>query len=219
MTEIRLKREFPAVKGDGKRYFGGAQAWSTHKYVRGYGCGVIACANVLLHTVDRMGSELDKDDYIKYARKLRRMFLPVIPKFGMNGIFMTLGVDLFFLFHRSPFIAYWGCLPCNIFKNIEKMLKDDIPVVLSAGPNWPNLFGKNTLDMYEKNENGYVKTDAMRAHYVTVTAMDDTYLTVSSWGKKYYVKRAEFIEYAKKHSNFIFSSIMVVRPLKKKYKG
>ena len=99
------------------------------------------------------------------------------------------------------------------------MLKDDIPVVLSAGPNWPNLFGKNALDMYEKSENGYVKTDAMRAHYVTVTAMDDTYLTVSSWGKKYYVKRAEFIEYAKKHSNFIFSSIMVVRPLKKKYKG
>ena len=214
--EISLHRKFPEIKDNEKLFYGGAQEWSSHGYVRGYGCGVIACANVLLHTVDRREAMPSKDEYIKYSRHLRHFYLPVIPKFGMNGIFMALGVELYFLRHRLPFYTYWGCLRKNIFKHMERMLKDDIPVVLSAGPNWPNLWGQKTLNMYEKEGDRYVRPVGMRAHYVTATALDDEYITVSSWGRKYYIKRSDFMDYARRHSNFLFSSIMVIKPFKRK---
>ena len=150
-------------------------------------------------------------EYIDYTKHLRHFYLPIIPKFGMNGLFMALGMNVYFLRKRLPFRARWGCLSKNIFKHIEEMLVADIPVVLAAGPNWPNLFGKHRLNMYEFLGGQYVVTASMRAHYVTVTAMDDEYMTISSWGKKFSIKRDEFMEYAGKHSNFLFSSILVIK--------
>ena len=211
MAVKSLKRSFPIVKDDERSFYGGTQEWSRKKYVRGYGCGTVACANVLKHTVDRKGPEVSKGEYIDYTKHLRHFYLPIIPKFGMNGLFMALGMNVYFLRKRLPFRARCGCLSKNIFKHIEEMLDADIPVVLAAGPNWPNLFGKHRLNMYEFLGGQYVVTASMRAHYVTVTAMDDEYMTISSWGKKFYIKRDEFMEYAGKHSNFLFSSILVIK--------
>ncbi|MCQ2520300.1 MAG: hypothetical protein MJ107_07210, partial [Lachnospiraceae bacterium] len=181
------------------------------KYVRGYGCGVVACANVLLHTAERPDKNLSVEEYTNYARKLRHRYLPVIPKFGMNGVFMAIGFDLCLRLRHTGMRAHWGCLKKNIFSHIERMLSEDIPVVLSIGPNWPNLWGNHRLKMYFRTSDGYREATTTRAHYVTVTAMDEVYMEVSSWGKKYYVNKNEYLEYIKKHSNALFSSILVVR--------
>ena len=211
MAVKALKREFPRVTDGTNSYYGGDQAWSDKKYVRGYGCGVAACANVLLHTVERKGPETTKADYIRFARHLRHFYLPVIPKFGMNGLFMSLGLNLYFLCKRMPFYSLWGCRFKNIDKITGEMLEKDIPVVIAAGPNWPNLWGKHAVNLYTLTDGKYTVSTGTRAHYMTVTAMDDEYYTVSSWGRKYYINKNEFREYVKKHSNALFSSILVIR--------
>lgn len=210
MEEISLKRHFPIIKDGNLSWYGGTQGWSTHGYVRGFGCGVIACANVLLHTVDRRGSELSREEYVLYAGKLRKHYLPVIPRFGMNGVGMAIGMNLYFLIHHHPFKARWGVRPSRLFEKIDEMLKKDIPVVLSAGPCFPYVWARKRLTLYKKDGTGYRAESGMYAHYVTVTASDDKYLTVSSWGKMYFIDKRELMEYIKKHSNGIFSSILVI---------
>ncbi len=214
MDEIRLSSDFLQVKTEYANAYGGNQAWSSKKYVQGYGCGVVACANLLLHTVDRPKGTMNVEEYTRYAKRLRHRYLPVIPKFGMNGVFMAWGMNLRFLFNRIPMHARWGCRKKNIFMHIERMLSEDIPVVLAAGPNWPNLWGKHKLKFYAGEPGKFYESTSINSHYVTVTAMNDEYLTISSWGKKYYVNKNEYMEYIKKHSNAVFSSILVV-----KYKG
>lgn len=209
--EYKLKKDFLRVVEGQNSFYGGAQEWSQRKNVKGYGCGVVACANVLLHWLDSPKGEISKEQYIKYAKALRCKFLPVIPRFGINGILMALGMNVCLLFKRAGAFAYWGCFRWNIFKHIERMLSEDIPVVLAAGPNWPNLFGNHRLNMYMKSGEEYRISGSMRAHYVTVTAMDEEWMTVSSWGRKYYINRNEYTEYVKKYSNYLFSSILVIK--------
>lgn len=213
---VSLNRKFPKVTDGDREYFGGDQNWSTKKYVKGYGCGVVACSNLLLHSVERKGEVLSREDYVRFGKRMRHLYLPVIPKFGMNGLFMALGMNVYFFVKRLPMRCYWGCLRKNIFEHIERMLREDFPPVLAIGPNFPNLWGKKTLTLYTLRGDNYVPAAYTKAHYVSVTAMDDEYLEVSSWGKKYYINRNEYLEYAKKCSNFLFTSILVVKKKKRK---
>ena len=90
------------------------------------------------------------------------------------------------------------------------MLEEQIPVVLAIGPNFPILWGNHRLTLYEKDGGIFRPKTTTRAHYVTITEMDEEWLTVSSWGKKYYVKKLEYEAYVRKHSNYLFSNILVI---------
>ena len=214
---IQLQSAFPIIKDGDNVYYGGAQQWWPQQYVRGYGCGVVGCANLLLTCVNAPadGQMMSKEDYVRFADKLRRKFLPVIPKFGMNGLVMAAGMHLYFKVNNIPMSARWGCAGKNLYAQIGRMLREGIPVVLAIGPNSPNLFGKHRLNLYRKRSDAFVLAETTKAHYVTVTGMDDKWLKISSWGREYYLNRSEYDEYVKKHSNRLFSSIMVITKKKK----
>lgn len=209
---ITLKNDFISVKGENCSMYGGNQNHCIQKFMQGYACGVIGCVNVIMYDRHKVSGKLEisETDFLKLVEKLRKSFLPVIPKFGMNGLFMAFGLDLYYRVNHINNKAHWGCFPPNIFKTIEKMLSEDEPVVLSIGPNFPNFFGNNRLKLYSKINGSMVESTSTKAHYVTVTGIDDEWMMISSWGNRYYIRRDEYTYYRKHKSLSLFTNIMVV---------
>jgi hypothetical protein len=104
------------------------------------------------------------------------------------------------------------------WKIVERMLKDDIPVILSIGNNFPIIWGKHELNLYvndtastTEHETVYKKQQSVNGHFVVITAIEGNCLTVSSWGKKFYISIDEFDDYVKKHSTHIYSNILEIK--------
>lgn len=210
---LTLSKDLINVVGEKGTLYGGRQQNCKQKHMQGYGCGAIGCANVIFYDAHKVSGKLDisEAEYLEKVDYLRKRFLFVIPRFGMNGIFMAIGLNAYYLTHGVNKRAWWGCRHKNVYKHIERMLENDEPVVLSIGPNFPNLiFGKKTVKLYTFSNGKYTHATSTKAHYVTVTGIDDEWMQVSSWGYKYYVNRKEYTEYVKKHSNGLFSSIMLI---------
>lgn len=213
-----LYNSFLMVKDKCNTYFGGNQAWCDKKYMQKSGCGVVGCANFILY--QRMNTNdfscnvekyhISKKNYLQFVEHLRKYYLPVIPGIGMSGIQMSIGINLYFFKNRMKMIARWGCIHWKIWDKIQSMLKQDMPVIMSIGPNFPNTFGRHKLNLYVKNADKYEYCENVNAHYVTVTAIQDEWVEISSWGRKLYFSKKEYEQYVKKHSNWLFSNILVI---------
>lgn len=193
-----------------REYYGGDQAWFEKKTGKDYGCGVIALTNVIItHDIatNRLNPGIDKVDktrYMQVAEFIRKKFLPIIPKVGISGLELAIGANMYFLKNGINAIARWGVRPDKLWTSVDKMLKDNWPVILAIGPN--NLvFGKKTLDL-----KGDTYKSTARAHYVTITAADEETITVSSWGKRYTIPKAKYEHYMKRTSNPLFSNILFI---------
>lgn len=213
-----LHTSFLIVKDKNNSYFGGNQAWCDKEYMRKSGCGVVACANIILYRkmntndfdCDIEEYSIQKDNYMQFVEYLRKYYLPVIPGIGMNGIHMSIGMNLYFIKNHMKMIATWGCFHWTIWDKIQKMLDEDLPVVMSIGPNFPNLWGKHKLQLYVKKGSEYEAKESVKAHFVTVTAINSEWVEISSWGRKFYINKKQYEEYVKKHSNWLFSNILII---------
>ena len=103
-------------------------------------------------------------------------------------------------------------------RGIEKMLENDIPVILAIGNNFPLVWGKKKLNLYvpdtkkkDQGEKVYKKQQGVNGHFVVVTSIEDNCLTVSSWGRKYYINVDEYNRYVSKHSIHLYSNILVIK--------
>lgn len=207
-----MQLDFIKVKESNKIWYGGAQEWCEQKYMRLYGCGIVGCANMLLQLeMSKSKKIVSKEDFMELVELLRRNYLLVLPRLGMNGISMMLGMNFYFYRNKLPYRARWGCLPGNLWKRVQRMLENGIPVVISIGPNFPKLWGNYRLNLYEKRGELYMVRSTTKAHYVTITAMDDDWITISSWGRKYYINKLEYLDYMKHYSNILFSNILYVK--------
>ncbi len=141
------------LQGNNGHFYGGSQLMLEKKYEREVGCGIAASANLLEHIgAVKIGSI---GDFVDFCSRLRRRFMPIIPKFGINGFALSLGLNVFFLREKLPYRVFWGVRGGKTFwDRVKKMLNDDIPVIMSIGPNFPNFFGKHNLNLFSKNENG-----------------------------------------------------------------
>lgn len=198
------------VKKDGKKYYGGAQAWFAKERLIRSGCGVIATTNLVEALQKKYLCEYE--DFMAVAEEIERKYIPVLPILGVNGWTMTLGIKRYLRKKNLPYKARWGCLPKNIWKKSEEMLRAGIPVVMSIGPVFPMVrgLGKNTpmLELYtSKDKAPAAKTNA---HYVMIFDMDEEWLTISSWGKRFFVKKVDYMSYAKRYSNFLYSNILCI---------
>lgn len=220
---IELTHDFPAVSCSGRRLYGGNQTLSSDRTMRGFGCGVIAGLDLLVYLCRYHGCRAEKLDelvradpipwttYDRCAQWLNRRFLPLIPGHGINGISLAVGLNAFFLRNGLRCRAKWGVSRDSFWPSMERMLWQDIPVILSIGPNFPRFWQHNTLPFYQKNANGqYAKATSICSHYVTVTGMDETWLQISSWGRKFYISRREYEDYIHAHSLRLVSNILVL---------
>lgn len=208
-----LGSSFLKIENKGGVFYGGNQAWFPDKFLKDSGCGVISAANLLLYLQKQ--SRMAETEYMDFATMLWKKYFPVIPGFGMNGLTLMFGLNRYFRKNGLALKAFWGISGKKLLSRIDKMLDEDLPVILSVGPNFPNIWGKRKLNFYTKGKDGsYVFAVKTKAHYVTVTGRDGIYLQISSWGKAYYIDIREYREYVRHYSSSLVSNIICIREKK-----
>lgn len=208
---VILKNSYIQVKKDGKKSYGGNQAWGLDSTMKKYGCGVIAGADLILYLNRTKAGSIEEKKYLDFVKNMRRRYFPVIPGLGMPGWMLVLGLNRYFWKNQIPFMASFGVRKRNFNKRIREMLAHDIPVVLAIGPNFPLPLKRHKLAFYEKRGDQYLKVCRTAAHFVTITGVSSEWLKISSWGRPYYVRLQEYWEYVQKHSCPLVSNIIYVR--------
>ena len=219
---LALKAPFVAVRTKHGESYGGNQGWSKDGVMARCGCGVVGAADTLLYlcrnrdyhieALPALGETLTPERYDALLGTLRKEYLPLIYPLGMNGLTLSMGVNALLRRSNIPLRAKWGAPRGRLYAVIAEMLARDIPVILSIGANFPFFRGKKKLTLYRESPSGAkLKARRVTAHFVTVTGMDALWLRVSSWGQMYYISRAEYDFYIRKHSCRFFSSILQIQ--------
>lgn len=195
-------------------YFGGDQSWFPYRFLKNSGCGVIAAAELLLKLRGR--ESIGKSEYMEFATELWKHFLPVIPGLGMNGLTLAAGLNRYFRKKNMPYRAFWCISAGKMSRRVRQMLKNDIPVILSIGPNFPMFWRGEKLTIYRKVNDTFVAAVKTKAHFVTVTGWEGRMIRISSWGKEYYIDYVEYKEYVKAYSCPLVSNIICIRHLSDK---
>ena len=214
---IQLKSPYTSIRlPGGTSSFGGSQMWARTKTLRKCGCGVVAAADILLYLSSALSPserrEWQCDEYCSLLEQLQRRYLPLIYPKGINGLLLVLGLNRLFHDRSLPFFAFWNVSGTRLIHHIEEMLLQDIPVILSIGPNFPLIWQKNSLTLYRPDQNGNPRPVTHTfGHYVTVCGVSDEWMIISSWGKQYLISIPEYREFVSKHSNYFFSNMVMIR--------
>lgn len=224
MTSLSLSSPPISVIKDGKSSYGGNQRFFENSTMRGYGCGVIAAADLLYYLAMKNpdyatpytgmpeDNQLSFERYERMCSRLRSSFMPVIPRFGKTGPALAAGLNAYFSRYNIPYRAKWCICHEKLFERIEEMLSADLPVIFSVGANFPLFWGKHKVNLYTDSQSGgKIATAGTRAHFMTVTGLDDDFFRLSSWGIKYYISRKEYLAYVKAHGSSITSNIMYLK--------
>lgn len=225
MSAGKLKHPYITVRKEGKLSYGGSQSWSSHTIMKKYGCGAIAGTDLLLYLglhkdycktgkTDIQKPEnglLEFENYMETAERMRHRYFGLIPGFGMPGWMLAAGINRYFQKNRIPLKASFGVTGRNLPNRIQTMLSHDIPVILSIGPNFPVPIKKYKLTFYRKKGENYQEACRTAAHYVMVTGVEGQWMRISSWGQEYYIKTEEYLDYVRRHSNFVVSNICYIR--------
>lgn len=212
MKELKLKNSYIGIMVREGLSYGGNQGWFSSGRIKGYGCGLIGASDVLIYLLSKQGACVQEVIYKNYVDKWGKKYFPILPKAGISGWLLALGLRRCFRKYRLPYKVRWGVKKGRILSSIEEMLEADIPVILSVGPNFPALWGKKGIGLYRQNIKGiYVKSQDVRAHYMVVTGMQQGRLRVSTWGREYYLDWEEYRAYIDKYSCSLFSNICYIR--------
>ncbi len=225
-----LKYPYLSVKTQTEKSYGGSQSWSSSRIMRKYGCGVVGVSDMLLylglhkadydtdlfHGILLEDGTLSFPRYDRYLLKMRKRYVPVIPGFGIPGWALPTAINKYFRHYRINLKAKWCICTGQILPRIEMMLRQDIPVILAIGPNFPFFWGRKKLSLYRHENGEYVPATEIKAHFVVVTGIVDSYLQISSWGREYYLSWHEYLKYIKKYSRFGVSNICLIREKRKR---
>lgn len=220
-----LKNQYISVLYESGSSFGGSQRLSGNNNLSHCGCGVIAAVDLLLYICkyhvafdvreipDLAKLELlPKAGYNELILKMSRRYFPLIPRLGMNGFGLMAGMELFFKRNALPFTCHWCLSDKDLWAKVEKMLSEDIPVIMSVGPNFPMVWKNGRVALHTKTDDGeYKAVSSVKAHFITVTGIDEQWLEISSWGKRYYLNRRMYEEYVSKYSAAFVSNILYVK--------
>ena len=221
---IELKHPLCAVAYPDGISFGGSQMHSTDSTMVKCGCGIVAVQEVLLYLAryhgcpgqEFYGEMLGKavvpsDDYNRFLDQLRSRYLHLIPSFGINGISLVVGLNAVFRRYGFPYRGQWKIASKSFYPCMSEMLRNDIPVIISVGPNFPAVWGKRTVALNpEKNFIG-IPAQGINAHYMIATGLDEESIHVSSWGRQYSIDREEYDEYVRRISSSIVSNLVYIK--------
>lgn len=219
-----LKHIYPGVVRSGRASVGGSQNLLKSKTLQDCGCGVVAALDLVryLHLYDPYcctdfftgiedTNNLSLPVYDLCAQRMRRSYIPVIHPVGTTGFSIAGGLNRYFRRYDLPLKAYWGVAKSEIWQEIQRMLEDDLPVILSVGNQFPRFWRKDGAALYCRVGDAMKESVRIHAHYVTVLGMDDEWLKVSSWGREYYLSKDEYLRYRNKESINLLCNIVSVR--------
>ena len=193
--------------------YGGSQIRSDHAVIRKCGCGPVAAMDTVWYLEHKSETEpVEWSAYNAGLRELCRRYFPLIPPFGINGIVFVAGLNRLLRDRKLPYQAFWMLSGAKLWLRVEDMLRRDLPVILSVGPNFPAIWQNNRLPFYLRDAEGnYHPAAATKSHFVTATGIDETWVRISSWGREYYINREEYDRYTRKHSMYAFSNLVYLR--------
>lgn len=188
------------------------------------------------HESMQTGKQISYLYYDPYVRTINDNFTKTKRYIAVLGPLLASAVNSYASRYHLGLKAKWrlGLSYYDMFDMIEEMLKQDIPVILSIGPNTPKLWGKKGVPFYERKEIEYqetpedttpgkkpyyyqVKQSNINGHYVSVTGIIKDEITgqimlrISSWGKQYYINYEEYRDYIEHYSGTFTSSIVQVK--------
>lgn len=256
IIQLRDPSYVPVIK-DSMIYYGGSQMWfpETNWYskdyiLRNYGCGTIAAADMFLYLAlqnDKLHTPLTSavlqgtdrinyEYYDSFIREINHKYTKTKRYLAVLGPLLAASINSYSSDYKLGLKAAWKLRLSyyDMYDLIEEMLRQDIPVILSVGPNTPKLWGKEGIPFYERKEIEYqepevdkaspkkpyyyqVKQNNINSHYVTVTGIIKDEITgqimlqISSWGRKYYINYEEYRDYIDNHSGTFTSSIVQVK--------
>jgi hypothetical protein len=255
-TQLSNPRYVPVIK-DSLTCYGGSQMWfpETNWYskdyiLRNYGCGTIAAADMFLYLAqqnDKLQTPITAsvlkdtglvkyEDYDPYIRIINQEYTKTKRYIAVLGPLLASAINSYSSAYDLGLKATWklGLSYYDMYDLIEEMLKQDIPVILSVGPNTPKLWGRIGIPFYERKEIEYqesedekpsekkpyyyqVKQNNINGHYVSVTGIVKDEITgqimlrISSWGKQYYINYEEYRDYIENYGGTFTSSIVQVK--------
>ena len=205
---IELKRPYPAIRTGASLSCGGSQSWFPEENFRRCGCGVVACADALLYLTGR--TELTREEYFAHVAALRRYF-PLIPRRGIDGVRLAVGFNLCAKRCGVDVRAGWSASGAKFWNRLETQLKNDLPAIISIGPNFPHVWGDERLPLYRKTAEGYAEAGRTKGHFLTVIALDDEWLEVSSWGQRLYLERSSYADYMRRQGALLTNLLFLER--------
>ncbi len=263
-TKIALQHSdyVPVIKDSAVSY-GGSQMWfpdqrwfSRDYILHNYGCGTIAIADLFLYLAIHQeayrnpiteavlqGTEAaNYTEYMDYVRKIDAYYTKTKRWLALLGPKAATAVNdysrMFCLHLRAKW--RWSLTYYDMLEVIEAMLSQDLPVILSIGPNTPNLWGKKGISLYQQYTEAIptkgsvpgvklpssefdiiirykaVQQD-INGHFVTVTGIikdsvaSRIMLQISSWGKMYYMNYEEYRDYIADYSGTYSSSLLDIQ--------
>lgn len=210
---IGLKKQYPQIKKGASLFYGGSQMLSERETIRKCACGPVAALDLTLYLEPQSPQfPIPLAEYNQELERICRRYFPLLPPFGINGIALVWGLNRLLREKHLPYRAVWAASGARLWERVEDMLERDLPVILAVGPNFPVFWMKHHLDFYVRTPDGrFVRSTATKGHYVTATGIDESWVRISSWGREYYINRAEYDRYVKKYSNYLFSNIVLLR--------
>ena len=219
-----LKHPLCAVAYPDGLSFGGSQMHSSDNTMVKCGCGIVAVQEVLLYLIRYHGcpgkdlfgemafkAVVSSEEYHKVLDHIRARYLHLIPSFGINGISLVTGMNAAFRRYGFPYRGQWKIASRSFYPSMEEMLLNDIPVIISVGPNFPAVWGKRTVALNPERNMIGIPAQGINAHYMIATGLDDECIHVSSWGRRYSIDRREYDEYVRRISSSIVSNLVYIK--------
>lgn len=183
MIELSNPNYVPVIK-DSKTFYGGSQMWfsadrwhSKDYILHNYGCGTIATADMFLYLAlqnERLKSPeteialkngscpISYENYDPYVRRINDDYTKTQRIIAVLGTKIASAINAYSNYYGFGYQASWKLKLTyyDMLDIIEDMLSQDIPVILSIGPNTPKLWGKQGIPFYEYREIDYRDTNS-----------------------------------------------------------
>lgn len=240
--QLRLKKPYIQVQrnsgeltyGGDQGFFKGAEPGSVDARKNAMGCGVVAFSDLLLYlgsgnpekvTVESTSyvNRVNKEKaYQEYYNSIYNFLGGVSMKNGISGFKLAMRFNRLSRREKWKLRASWGLSAGRMFRRIEEMLAEDLPVILCIPMLLFEKDKKVGVSFYQEEGEKLKKVCTVSAHYVMVTGImqeqgsGETFLEISSWGKKYYVNWKEHEKLMRTHFlGTILGNIMYIRSKRK----
>lgn len=163
----------PVMKDDAVSY-GGSQMWfPDHRWfsrdyvLHNYGCGTIAtadlflylaihqdaCRNPITEAVLQGTDSAGYTEYMDYVRKIDGYYTKTKRWLAVLGPRAATAINDYSRMYGLRLRAKWkwSLTYYDMLEVMEGMLSHDLPVILSIGPNTPNLWGKKGIPFYQQH--------------------------------------------------------------------
>ncbi len=176
-TELANQSYVPVVRNS-KTSYGGSQMWfsksnwnSIEHIIHTYGCGTIATADLFLYLASQKkeynttltaialqdSMQILYDNYLSYVLEVHNKYTKTKRYLAVLGPSLARAINNYSNQFTLGYVATWKWRLSyyEMLDQMESMLSQDIPVILSIGPNTPKLWGRHGISFYEHKEIEY----------------------------------------------------------------